>query len=208
VTPHAKEVDTLARRLIRAAEESLRRWIGVGQLDNDFLGTLYLRVREVLERGQPAGDEATLDDVALTIYLTASAWQAGPEPPLALLSSLHQVIRQTVKEEGMKPRSIVPGMLALVLVVALPMAAYGGNATSLFKSRCAPCHGADGTGNTPMGKKVGAKSLGSPEVQKLSDAVLLKTITDGKGKMPAFGPKLSAAQVADLLKLVRGLAAK
>ena len=208
MTQQAKELDAVARRLIRAAEEDLRRWMGSGQLDNDFLGTLYLRVREVLERGQPADDEATVVDVALTIYLTASAWQAGAEPPLTLLSSLHQVIGKTIQEEGMKPRSFIPGILALLLVAALPMAAYGADAAAVFKSRCAPCHGADGSGNTPMGKKIGAKPLGSPEVQKLTDADLLKIIKAGKGKMPEFGTKLSATETADLVKLVRGFAKK
>jgi cytochrome c6 len=178
------------------------------QIDNDLLGTLYLSVREVLERGQPAGDDATVDDVALTIYLTVSAWQAGPQPPLALLESLHQVISRTIKEESMKPRSFIPGTLALLLVAALPLAAFGEDAAAVFKSRCTPCHGTDGSGNTPMGKKVGAKALGSAEVQKLSDADLQKTITDGKGKMPAFGTKVSAAQAAELVKVIRGFAAK
>lgn len=105
MTQQAKELDAVARRLIRAAEEDLRRWIGSAHLDNDFLGALYLRVREVLERGQPADDEATVDDVALTIYLTASAWQAGHEPPLALLSSLHYAIGKTLSHQSSARRA-------------------------------------------------------------------------------------------------------
>jgi len=208
VSQHAKELDAVARRLICAAEEDLRRWLGSAQIDNDFLGMIYLRVREALERNPSADTEAIVDDIALTIYLTASAWQGGPEAPLAILPSLHEVIRETIKEESMKPRSLVPGIAALLLAAALPVAAYGGDAATVFKSRCAPCHAVDGSGNTPMGKKIGAKSLGSPEVQKLSDVVLLKIITDGKNKMPAFAQKLSAAQIADMVKLIRGFAAK
>ena len=94
-----QQVDTVARRLIRATEEDLRRSIGSAQLDNDFLAVLYLRVREILERGYRVDDEATVDDVALTIYLTASAWRGGNAPPLALLSSLHQVIGKSIKEK-------------------------------------------------------------------------------------------------------------
>lgn len=108
----------------------------------------------------------------------------------------------------MKPRPLITMSLALLLLVALPSVCLADDTAAVFKSRCAPCHGADGSGNTPMGKKIGAKSLGSPEVQKLSDADLQKAITAGKGKMPAFGSKLSAAQAADLVKLVRGFAAK
>jgi cytochrome c5 len=198
----------VARRVIRAAEEDLRRWIGPAQLDNDFLAALYLRVREAFERSCPGDNDAIVDDVALVIYLTASAWQPGNAPPLALLSSLHQVIGKTLEEENMKSRSVIPTILALLLVAALPLAAFGNDAAAVFKTRCAMCHGPDGSGNTPMGKKIGAKALGSPEVQKLTDAELTKTITAGKGKMPEFGTKIPAAQVTDLVKVVRGFAAK
>ena len=108
----------------------------------------------------------------------------------------------------MKTRSLIHGIVALLLVAAFPLAAFGQDASTIFKSRCTPCHGADGSGNTPMGKKIGAKSLGSPEVQKLTDADLAKTITAGKGKMPAFGKQLSPAQITDLVKVIRAFAAK
>jgi mono/diheme cytochrome c family protein len=93
--------------------------------------------------------------------------------------------------------------VVLLLIVALPCAADDAKAT--FASKCAPCHGADGTGNTPMGKKIGAKSLGSAEVQKKSDADLNKIITGGNGKMPSF-KQLTPAQIAGLVKFVRGFA--
>lgn len=54
-------------------------------------GALYLSVLETLER-QVTCDEAAIDDIALTIYLTVSAWQPNGAPPLQLLASLHQVI--------------------------------------------------------------------------------------------------------------------
>ena len=194
--------------MIRAAEEDLRRWIAPGQLDNDFLAMLYLRVREALERSRPDDGDAIVDDVALVIYLTASAWQPANAPPLALLSSLHRVIAKTLEEESMKSRSSIPAIVALLLVLAVPFAMYGDDGAALFKTRCTPCHGADGSGNTPMGKKVGAKSLGSADVQKLTDADMNKTITAGKGKMPEFGTKLTPAQVADVVKVVRSFAGK
>jgi hypothetical protein len=100
VTQPVQPLDVVARRMIRAAEEGLRRWIGVRQIDNDLLGTLYLRVREVLEGGQSSDDDGLVEDIKLTIYLTASAWQSGGEPPLDFLSSLHQVIARTLSEDS------------------------------------------------------------------------------------------------------------
>ena len=56
-----------------------------------------------------------------------------------------------------------------------------------------------------MGKKFGLKDLGSAEVQKMSDADLTSTITNGKDKMPAYKGKLTDAQISDLVKYVRTL---
>lgn len=93
--------------------------------------------------------------------------------------------------------------VVLLLIVALPCAADDAKAT--FASKCTPCHGADGSGNTPMGKKVGAKALGSADVQKRTDADLTKVITAGSGKMPSF-KQLTPDQVAGLVKFIRGFA--
>lgn len=100
MTQPTRALDVSARRLIQATEEPLRHWIGVQQLDNNLLGKLYLRVIEALERGQSAGGADAVEDIALTIYLTASAWQSRQEPPLDLLSSLHQVIAKTLSDES------------------------------------------------------------------------------------------------------------
>ena len=93
--------------------------------------------------------------------------------------------------------------VVLLLIVALPCAADDAKAT--FGSKCTPCHGADGSGNTPMGKKVGAKALGSADVQKRTDADLTKVITAGSGKMPSF-KALTPEQIAGLVKYIRGFA--
>jgi len=104
----------------------------------------------------------------------------------------------------MKSRSL----FAFLLVVLFPAALMAEDAAAMFNSRCAPCHAKDGSGKTPMGKKIGAKALGSAEVQKLSDADLAKVISNGKGKMPPFGTKLSPEQIGELVKLIRSFAGK
>jgi mono/diheme cytochrome c family protein len=99
-------------------------------------------------------------------------------------------------------------LCVLLLALVVPFSALAADAAAaMYKTRCGPCHGADGSGNTPMGKKLAAKALGSPEVQKQTDEQLQKVIASGKGKMPAFD-KLSAAQIGDLVKVVRGFARK
>jgi len=97
---------------------------------------------------------------------------------------------------------------SLVLIFALTICvnckAQSGDAATLFKSKCAMCHGADGTANTTMAKNLGIKSYRSPEVQKQSDTDLKDAIINGKGKMPSY-KSLTAEQVDGLVKYIREL---
>ncbi len=92
---------------------------------------------------------------------------------------------------------------ALAALFALPLSAKADDAAATFKSKCAGCHAADGTGS-PMGKKMGAHDFTSAEVQKMSDAELSETITNGKGKMPAY-KSLTPDQVKGLVGYIRSL---
>jgi len=95
------------------------------------------------------------------------------------------------------------------LVLALSNAAWPeGDPSPLYKTNCAMCHAADGSGNSPSGKALKAKDLRSDEVQKKSDAELVEAISKGQGKMPAFGKKLKAEQIQQLVSYVRQLAKK
>jgi mono/diheme cytochrome c family protein len=90
---------------------------------------------------------------------------------------------------------------AVVLTLPLPMQAQ--DAASLFKSKCAGCHGADGTGSA-MGKKMGAHDFTSADVQGMTDAQLTDIITNGKGKMPKYG-SLTPDQIKGLVAYIRTL---
>jgi len=106
----------------------------------------------------------------------------------------------------MKNRIGVPmfALLAtLVVVLALPSSLRADDAAALFKSKCASCHGADGTGS-PMGKKLGAHDFTSADVQKMSDAELTDIITNGKNKMPKYG-SLKPEEIKGLVGYIRSL---
>lgn len=97
-------------------------------------------------------------------------------------------------------------LVASSFLLAAP--AFGQSGASLFKARCAACHGADGKGETAVGKSMHLRSLASPEVQKQSDKELTAMISDGKGAMPAYKDKLSGAQIKDLVGFIRELGKK
>jgi cytochrome c6 len=74
---------------------------------------------------------------------------------------------------------------------------------TIFKSKCVLCHGADGTGNTPLGKQLQAANLRTKDVQKKSDAELTKVVHDGNGNMPPFGEQLSDDEISQVIQYVR-----
>jgi cytochrome c6 len=95
--------------------------------------------------------------------------------------------------------------------IALPAAARADAASeaagaAVYKEQCVGCHGADGSGNTPMGKSLKAGDLRKPEIQAKKDAELAASIEKGKGKMPPAKGKLSAAQIGQVVDYIRTLA--
>jgi len=95
---------------------------------------------------------------------------------------------------------------ALGAWLSAPTRADDGAAT--FKSKCAACHGADGTGNTAVGKSMKIHDLSSADVQKQTDEQLTGIITNGKGAMPAYQDKVTADQIKQLVAFIRQLAKK
>ncbi|MGB7438464.1 MAG: cytochrome c [Candidatus Acidiferrum sp.] len=94
--------------------------------------------------------------------------------------------------------------IAVGFILALPARAQDASATTLYKSKCAACHGPDGTGSA-TGKTMGAHDFTSADVQKMSDAELISIITDGKNKMPAYGKSLKAEQIKGLVAYIHTL---
>jgi len=92
--------------------------------------------------------------------------------------------------------------LAVVLSLSLPLRAQNASET-LYKAKCAACHGADGSGS-PIGKKMGAHDFTTADVQKMSDAELADTIATGKNKMPKYG-SLKPEDIKGLVVYIRTL---
>jgi mono/diheme cytochrome c family protein len=94
-------------------------------------------------------------------------------------------------------------------ILAFPFCLKADNdAAKVYKTNCALCHAANGSGDTSSGKALNAKDLRSPEAQGKSDAELAGVIAKGTGKMPAFGQKLSADVIKSLVAYIRALPKK
>ena len=84
--------------------------------------------------------------------------------------------------------------------------AAGGDAKSVYNSKCASCHGRDGRAKSAHARHEKARDLTSAEWQDgVSDERIYNSISSGKGKMPGFKKKLSDAQIDELVTYVRRL---
>lgn len=75
-------------------------------------------------------------------------------------------------------KKLIAISVAILAVAAL--SAQAGDAKALYEKECAKCHGADGKGETKMGKKMGAKDYTDAKVQaELKDEAAIKAIKEG-----------------------------
>jgi mono/diheme cytochrome c family protein len=103
-------------------------------------------------------------------------------------------------------RSLLMRVVLTAAVLSLGVAgACAQDAADLYKSKCQACHGADGKGDTPAGKKLGVKDFHSPDVAKMSDQELFAITKNGKDKMPPYDKKLTDEQIKELIKYIRSL---
>jgi mono/diheme cytochrome c family protein len=106
----------------------------------------------------------------------------------------------------------VTQLLTLGAGLALTAAfTHAAPAAENWENQCTKCHGADGKGQTKVGKKLNLKDYTDAKVQaEMKDADMTKAITDGvsengKEKMKAFKDELSADEIKDLVAYVRKL---
>jgi len=91
----------------------------------------------------------------------------------------HGTTSENRRTEIMK--RIMTVSIAIMAVSALSASAADAKAT--YEKDCAKCHGADGKGETKMGKKQGAKDYTDAKVQdELKDEAAFKAIKEGYKK--------------------------
>jgi len=112
----------------------------------------------------------------------------------------------------MKNTALVFSLFSFLFAAGRPVAALApadeGAGANTFKTKCATCHGPDGSGNTPMGQRMKVRDLRSAEVQKQTDDELASIIGKGKPPMPAYGKTLSPDDIRQVVAYLRSIAAK
>jgi mono/diheme cytochrome c family protein len=103
--------------------------------------------------------------------------------------------------------------LALASCLAGAALADGAKAAKIFRAKCASCHGADGKGDTEVGKKLKVPDFTQKDFQaKVKDDELKSVINEGKKgdktiEDHAFAAKVGA-DLDEMVKIVRGFGKK
>ena len=109
----------------------------------------------------------------------------------------------------MKTKNLLTGILVVAALLTFGSGANAADAKENWEKQCAKCHGADGKGNTKMGRQSGVKDYTDPKVQEgLKDDKAIKTIKEGivekgKKKMEPYGDKLSDDEIKALIAYMR-----
>lgn len=104
--------------------------------------------------------------------------------------------------------AIITISLMIAALITLPgtpriVDASEADGAAIYKSKCVSCHGADGKGETAVGKAMKLRDLGSAEVQAQSDAELVEVTGKGKGKMPGYEKSIGADGVQAVVAHIR-----
>jgi cytochrome c6 len=111
-----------------------------------------------------------------------------------------------VASSALKAASLsVLAVAALAVALLLSAPTFADSGADVYKMRCSACHGANGAGQTMLGKNMRLRPLAAPEVQNQSDAQLAAIISQGKNRMPSYSRKLSKDQIAAVVKYIRAL---
>jgi cytochrome c6 len=101
--------------------------------------------------------------------------------------------------------------IAITLICSPALAGYAADAKTTWTDQCVKCHGAEGKGDTKMGKKLDIKDYSDAKVQAgFTDEEAFKAIKEGvkeKGGAARMKPVegMSDAEIKAMVAYVRGL---
>lgn len=136
-----------------------------------------------------AGCADTLNDSWSTTQKVATPRPAATVPPRAVATA-PPTVTLTPGDTGVSPGAPVPTAAS-----AEPANSYKGTIAPLIQSRCASCHGPNGSGSDSL---ILCDATGKPLYSAVSRHISAIISTTRSGKMPEGGPRFTTAEVAAL----------
>jgi mono/diheme cytochrome c family protein len=96
--------------------------------------------------------------------------------------------------------------LAAVALMAGAIGFAQSSGEAVYRAKCQSCHGTAGVPFPGIAKIMGVKAASDPAMKKLTEAQMIASTENGKGKMPAFKGKLTDAQIKAAVDYFRSLA--
>ena len=90
---------------------------------------------------------------------------------------------------------------ASVTAIGEPSGTARHGPADIYEASCAKCHGSDGRARTSKGKRAGATDFTGTD-WNTDEARGIRIITNGKGQMPSFKSKLTAAEIKSVFGYV------
>jgi len=93
--------------------------------------------------------------------------------------------------------------VVLALLISLGSAVgFADSGEVIYKANCISCHGSTGTPSAGIAKAMGVKPASE---YKTTEKEQIESVAKGKGKMKPFSPKLTDAQIKDVVTYFRTL---
>lgn len=106
-------------------------------------------------------------------------------------------------------RTLLAVVVLIVVFASQALAADMGNGKNVYVDKCLKCHGEKGKGDGPEAadlEKKPADYTDKAKMGKFTDEELKKVVREGKKPMAAFGKKLTAKEIDDVLAYIRTFA--
>lgn len=87
-------------------------------------------------------------------------------------------------------------LLIAIVMLVVPVVASAEDGAALFKAKCQMCHGPDGA-------KMAKANLSGADVQKLSDADLVKFLTTNTAHKPRAGNEANAKALVAFIRTLK-----
>lgn len=131
--------------------------------------------------------------------LTLWVWKILHEGSEPLSPLVQDMVHQPMRQPSLPPP---PGAVPFNSgASALPPP----SGEALFLQHCAVCHGVGGTGQSYVAQQTGMPEISDLSATASTPAELARTLTEGRGSMPAFGTRLSEEKRQLLLQYIQTL---